>query len=146
MSAKFRLLVLACLAVLAPTAGRASASTGEDVCNLINRERAKHGLRPVSLADKLTGAAQAYAVYMNRHNKFSHNADGRSPGQRISATGYKWSACGEIIAKGYPTPAAVVRGWMNSSGHRSIILGKSYTQIGVGTSGAYWVVDFAKPR
>ena len=51
---------------------------------------------------------------MNQHNKFSHTADGRSPGQRITAMGYKWSACGEIIAKGYSTPASVVRGWMNS--------------------------------
>lgn len=146
MPATSRLPLLACILLLAPMAGLASASTGEDVRDLINRERAKKGLKPVRLAEKLTGAAQSFAVYMNKHNKFSHTADGKSPGQRISAAGYKWSACGEIIAKGYPTPASVVKGWMNWPGHKAIILGKSYTQIGVGKSGSYWVVDFAKPR
>ena len=141
-----RSCLLACLLVLVPVSFAFSADIRDEVCNLINKERAKRKLKPVTLNSKLTGAAQDYALYMAKHKKFSHNADGRSPGQRISAKKYKWSACGEIIAKGYPNAAAVVKGWMNSSGHRAIILGKSYTQIGVGKSGAYWVVDFAKPR
>lgn len=141
-----RSCLLACLLVLAPLSSALGEDVRDDVCSLINKERAKRKLKPVKLDSKLTGAAQDFAAYMSKHKKFSHTADGRSPGQRISAKKYKWSACGEIIAKGYPNAAAVVKGWMNSSGHRAIILGKSYTEIGVGKAGAYWVVDFAKPR
>ncbi len=54
---------------------------------------------------------------------------------------------GENIAVGYPTAAAVMKGWMNSSGHRKNILNKSFTRIGLGLAtsedGAkYWVQDF----
>ena len=49
---------------------------------------------------------------------------------------------GENIAYGYSTPAQVVNGWMNSEGHRKIILSASYSKIGVGcySSGGvlYW--------
>ena len=53
-------------------------------------------------------------------------------------------SAGENIACGYGTPAAVVNGWMNSSGHRANILNASYTQIGVGyyAGGNYWTQMF----
>ena len=40
-------------------------------------------------------------------------------------------AVGENLALGYPTPLAVVAGWMGSDGHRANILNPTYTQIGV---------------
>ena len=45
---------------------------------------------------------------------------------------------------GYPTPQAVVDGWMNSEGHRANILNASYTVIGVGyvPEGNYWTQMF----
>ena len=39
---------------------------------------------------------------------------------------------GENIAWGQKTPEEVMKGWMNSEGHRANILNKNYTSIGVG--------------
>jgi uncharacterized protein YkwD len=49
------------------------------------------------------------------------------------------------VGASYSTPAAAVQGWMNSSGHRAIILG-SYCDVGVGYAtggsyGYYWTLD-----
>lgn len=56
---------------------------------------------------------------------------------------------GENIASGYSCPEAVLRGWMNSEGHRKNILSPKYTHIGVGyyytSSGNYhhyWTQEF----
>ncbi|NLM13008.1 MAG: hypothetical protein GX209_04600, partial [Epulopiscium sp.] len=59
-------------------------------------------------------------------------------------------SAGENIAKGQQTPAQVMNAWMNSPGHRSNILGTSYTQIGVGLATSkngtkYWTQMFIRP-
>ena len=76
---------------------------------------------------------------------FSHNSPTYgTPFQMIKAFGLSYRTAGEKIAKGYPSPQAVVNGWMNSSGHRANILNASYTQIGVGyvAQGNYWTQMF----
>jgi hypothetical protein len=55
-----------------------------------------------------------------------------SPWDRMIAAGYTYNSAGENIAAGYATPAAVMVGWMNSSGHRANILSANYREIGVG--------------
>ena len=58
--------------------------------------------------------------------------------------GISYRSAGENIAKGYATPEAVVKGWMNSPGHRANRLNKSFTHIGVGyvENGNYWTQMF----
>jgi hypothetical protein len=54
-----------------------------------------------------------------------------------------WSHLGENIAGGYSTPADVMNGWMNSSGHRANILSPSFSEIGIGyAKGNNWAQDF----
>ena len=77
--------------------------------------------------------------------------DGSNPGQRIVAAGYSSSTWGENVAFGQPTVAAVTDAWMNSPGHRAIILSPNFTELGAaavaGVNGAvYWTMDFAAPK
>lgn len=44
---------------------------------------------------------------------------------------------GEVLARGYDTPYKTVRAWMNSPGHRAIILSGKYRKIGVGVRGTH---------
>ena len=62
----------------------------------------------------------------------------------MRAFGLAYRTAGENIAMGYPTPEAVVDGWMNSEGHRANILNPSFTVIGVGyvEQGHYWTQMF----
>ena len=88
---------------------------------------------------------------MADNNYFSHTSrNGRTPLDRIKASGFTpVSAWAENIAMGYPTPADVVTGWMNSAGHRANIMNCAYTHAGVGLARTsrnvpYWTTNFAK--
>lgn len=106
-------------------------SEAAEVIRLVNEERAKEGLPALKTASALTQAAQVRAEELL--TLFSHTRpDGRSCFTALGEAGVRYRAAGENIAMGYPTPAAVVEGWMNSPGHRANILNASYTTIGVG--------------
>jgi hypothetical protein len=56
------------------------------------------------------------------------------PWDRMVAAGYSYNSAAENIAAGYSTPAAVVAGWMASSGHRANILSTTSRELGIGYS------------
>ncbi|TDC90932.1 CAP domain-containing protein [Actinomadura sp. 7K507] len=130
----------------APAGGGAAAQ----VIALVNKERAKQGCRAVTSDAKLAKAARGHSADMARRGFFSHtNPDGKDPGARVTATGYRWSTYGENIAKGQPTPASVMKSWMNSSGHRANILNCAFAEIGIGvvkSGGPYWTQVFGTAR
>jgi uncharacterized protein YkwD len=103
-----------------------------EVTRLTNVERAKAGCGALRIDARLTTAARLHSQDMVDRGYFSHTSpDGEGPGDRAEAAGYpSWS--GENIAAGYPTPTAVVRGWMSSDGHRANILNCSSKATGVG--------------
>ncbi len=121
------------------------------VC-LINDARAAHGLPALRDSSQLDGTAQRWTDTMVATDDFSHGSD---PSARITAAGLSWSATGENIATGYPTPRRVVAAWMASVEHCRNILNPSYSRVGTGVnphlvrgyaSGpATWTEDFALP-
>ncbi len=129
----------------------------DQVLALTNAERAKVGCGALSINNTLAVVAQAHAVDMAENDFFDHDSlNGASPFDRMRAAGYSFSSAAENIAAGYSTPASVMNGWMNSSGHRANILNCSYTEIGIGfyklasDTGDinyvwYWVQDFGRP-
>lgn len=135
------------------TAGSSSSSGYLDqVAALTNKERLNAGCPALVVNATLTSVAQAHSEDMAAHNYFDHNSqDGRSPFDRMSAAGYRYSTAAENIAAGQRTPQDVVTAWMNSAGHRANILNCKLTQIGVGYAtggqyGSYWTQDFGTPR
>lgn len=120
------------------------------VLDLTNAERQKAGLPALALSDSLANSARAYSRVLAASGCFAHTC-GPVPDlvDRDAAAGYAgWSAVGENIAAGYPSPEAVVAGWMASPGHRANILSPEYTEIGIGVAdGAapyetYWAQEF----
>lgn len=102
-----------------------------EVIRLVNVERAKQGLSALKTNNAITKAAQIRADELLQ--LFDHTRpDGRSCFTALGEAGVSYRAAGENIAMGYPTPEAVVNGWMNSPGHRANILNRSFTTIGVG--------------
>ena len=119
----------------------------EQVLSLTNAERAKVGCGALTINNTLAVVAQAHAVDMAESDFFDHNSlNGASPFDRMQAAGYRFSSAAENIAAGYSTPASVMDGWMNSSGHRANILNENYDCIGVGYTMVdghpYWVQLF----
>ncbi|GHF36083.1 hypothetical protein GCM10010218_16950 [Streptomyces mashuensis] len=112
-------------------------STAQKVVALVNAERAKAGCSPVTSNSLLDAAAQGHSDDMAARGFFDHtNPDGKGPGDRITAAGYRWSTYGENIAYGQQDAAAVMDSWMNSPGHRANILNCSFKEIGIGINTA----------
>ncbi len=125
-----------------------------EVVRLVNVERAKVGLKPLTRNPLLEQAAQAHADDMFTREYFDHvSPDGSTFAQRIRATGYaKTPTCrcrvrasmGENIAKGFTDAASVMKAWMASEGHKENILDDGYEEIGVGIVQGIWAQEFGR--
>ena len=106
-----------------------------EVLRLVNIERDKVGAAHLVLDGALCDAANMRAIEMDYSGNFSHTRpDGRDCFTVFSFCKISFYTCGENIAAGYPTPAAVVDGWMNSTGHKANILNAAFTKMGLGYS------------
>lgn len=117
----------------------------QEVVELTNKERAKQGLKALSVDSKLSKSARAKSQDMKDKNYFSHTSPTYgSPFDQMKQFGITYKTAGENIAQGQRSPQEVVTAWMNSEGHRANILNKNYTHIGVGyvKSGNYWTQQF----
>ncbi|WP_454191760.1 CAP domain-containing protein [Paenibacillus sp. Marseille-Q7038] len=115
----------------------------KEVVSLVNKERAKAGLKPLVIHTNLTKMAVAKAQDMNDNNYFSHTSPTYgSPFDMMKKFGITYKYAGENIAKGQKTPAEVVKAWMNSPGHKANIMNENFTLIGVGYVNGYWVQAF----
>ena len=123
-------------------------SIESQVIQLTNQERAKNGLKPFTANWELSRVARYKAMDMRDKNYFSHTSPTYgSPFDMIKNFGIAYRSAAENIAAGQTTPAAVVKAWMNSPGHRANMLSTSTNQIGVGYAkggsyGYYWVQMF----
>ncbi|MFF5994027.1 CAP domain-containing protein [Lysinibacillus sp. KU-BSD001] len=123
------------------------ASVEEEVLHLVNVERAKEGLAPLSMDWELSRVAKYKSQDMRDKNYFSHTSPTYgSPFDMMKQFGISYKSAGENIAKGQTSATQVVNDWMNSPGHRANIMNTSYTHIGIGyvTDGHYWTQMFIK--
>jgi len=130
------LLVLFPLLMSTPTLAGQTAderATAQRVVELVNAERKKVGCPALTIDPQLTAAAQAHSANMESRHFFSHvDPDGKQPWDRMLKAGYRYRIAAENIGAGFSTPEAMVRGWMNSPGHRENILNCKLEDTGVG--------------
>lgn len=118
----------------------------QEVLRLVNAERSRRGLEPLSSDPVLESIANRRAQEIVQ--LFSHD---RPNGQsydslyrELGVTGYGY--WGENIAMGQSDASAVVTAWMNSEGHRENILKPEYRKIGIGVyyvnGTPYWAQNF----
>ncbi|WP_081957121.1 CAP domain-containing protein [Clostridium sp. HMP27] len=115
----------------------------KEVVRLTNIERSKEGLKPLTLNVELSKVARIKSKDMVDKKYFDHNSPTYgSPFDMMKSFGISYKAAGENIAYGQRTPEEVVKGWMNSPGHRANILNGNFTEIGVGFYNNYWTQMF----
>jgi uncharacterized protein YkwD len=106
-------------------------SFADEVLRLVNIERSKAGLSSLTTNSSLKAAADKRA--QETKVSFSHT---RPNGSKFSSVfkeyGVSYRTAGENIAYGQRSPQEVVKGWMNSPGHRANILNGSFGKIGIG--------------
>ena len=105
---------------------------------LLNRARAFRGLRPLRGNGRLGAAAGGHARDMVARGFFDHvSPEGSTPESRVRAAGYGGASmtAAETICWGAgtgSTPVAVVRSWLASADHRSIVLEPGFREVGIG--------------
>lgn len=98
----------------------------------INALRLQMGLVPVQPDAELEAVAQAWAQRLADENFFSHVApDGATLKQRLTNSGYKFSAAGENLGLS-SGPLAAHFGIEHSPGHRNNLLEPGHRRLGLG--------------
>jgi uncharacterized protein YkwD len=133
-----------CVALLlAP--GIAKARNGPcPMVDKINAARAKHGLAPLHYSKRLADSARGFARRLMLTDRFAHM------GIHPSAA---FNRVGEALAFHHgwkPQLGGTVRGWLNSPGHRALVLGGSFGFVGAGSAhgrfggspATIWVLQF----
>lgn len=118
----------------------------EETVHLVNRERASGGCDPVEVDERLARVALEHSRHMARQGRVTHvGSQGRSFTERAKAAGYDRPS-GEVTAAGYDTAAETVRTWIESPGHRKVIMNCDSVDTGVGVvtteDGVYWTQVF----
>ena len=114
------------------------------VFEIVNQERIKAGVKPLKFNNDMYKAAMVRAKECDE--SFSHDRpNGTSCFTALKEAGVKYLSAGENIAMGYRTPADVMKGWMNSEGHRNNILNPNFTDFACGVyKSGYWSQFFCK--
>ncbi len=106
-----------------------------EVVRLVNIERVKAKVAPLVARETVTAFAQRWALSMSTfglsHGDFYKRATRAFPGRYAA----------ENIGFGQSEPAAIVKAWMDSSGHKHNMLNPLYRECGVGVFNRYWCLD-----
>lgn len=103
-----------------------------ELLEMVNRERAEHGLRPLAADPELTQLARAHSQDMLARSYFSHvTPEGGRLDARLRRADVRYLVAGENLALAQ-TLAIAHRGLMDSPGHRANILQPKFGRLGIG--------------
>ena len=117
----------------------------QELFDIINEERAAHGVDPVALRADLVCAAELHCDDICPKQLCQHEGtDGSEVPDRLAACEVRWRAVGETISCGAPTARGAVDGWLASTqGHRETMLGEQYGSVGLAAANNFWVAVWA---
>jgi uncharacterized protein YkwD len=124
----------------APAAAQGTNLTDTErrMLDLINAERAKAGVGAVAPSPELVEVAQGRSSDMATRNYFSHTTpDGADVFAIMQARNIPFSYAGEIISKAINVgieqgPQSALQAFLDSPGHKAIMLKSQYNYVGVG--------------
>lgn len=118
--------------VMTPLELPAGVSQAEQLLIYINEARRQFELPPLQYVYELAVAAQQHADDMAAYRYTGHTgSDGSLPAERLLWHGYPHAYAGEATSWGFEQAYQAVEFWINSPGHRAIILNKYATDVGV---------------
>jgi uncharacterized protein YkwD len=107
------------------------AESEQRLFELLNQSRVAAGLRPLVADDPLRQIAFAHSTDMAEHDFFGHvSPTTGDPASRIERSGILVAKFGENLAQA-DTPEDAHDSLMSSPGHRAVMLGASYTHVGI---------------
>jgi len=100
---------------------------------LVNADRARAGLNPLTLNPLLLEAARIQSLDMAQGDFMSHDgSDGSDVSQRVTRVGYTWGLVGENVLQRWDVNAdEAYQQWWNSPPHQENMLTPDFTEIGI---------------
>ena len=100
--------------------------------NLLNNDRAAHGLPALQLDSELSRIARIKSCDMKENHYFAHESPTYgNAASMLQHFGYAFNGVGENIAH-HATVEKSQAAFMSSQGHRQNILGSQWTKVGIG--------------
>ena len=103
----------------------------KEIIHLVNSHRESIGLKPLITSLIVSNVSHSHTNYMIDVGEVNH--DNFSERYQVLMSKENAINVGENVAYGYKTAEGVVRGWLNSVGHREIIENPTYTHFGIST-------------
>ena len=117
-------------------AGNPAPSTAErEFAGLLNQKRADHGLAALETSPALTGVADDYVAQNVEQGGITHDRDAPFTARANQAGCAGWS--GPVLSHGDGPPAEALQAWLNSPGHRAILLDPANTHVGAAFKGEH---------
>lgn len=101
----------------------------------INRVRVANGVNKLVWSQEIACAAQTQSAWMKKTGEFEHT----NPSMNLSNCGF-YGTAGECIAYGQEDIETVLQAWLDSDGHRKILLNPMYNCVGCSNIGVYWTL------
>lgn len=106
----------------------------QKLLNLLNEDRARNGLPPLTLDPELSRLAQLKSDDMNSNRYFAHESPTYGDaGQMLDAFHYDYQGVGENIAH-HANVEKAEAAFMSSNSHRRNILGSQWLKVGIGVA------------
>ena len=113
------------------------------ILDLTNIIRNRFELAPLEYDENISAVAFKHSEDMMINEYFDHvSPDDKDVGDRLKEGGVSYYTAGENIAAQYTDGIAAVEGWLNSKGHRDIMLNEDFTRLGVGVYKKYYTQNF----
>ena len=122
------LVCAAALALATPTESAAQTPMEKRLIAKINQTRAAHGLRTLRIGPALQRGSHAWSRHLMRADSFHHSSQlGAGTGEILA-----WGTCSWF------TPLRAVRMWLDSPGHRVLLLRPGFRYVGTGWTRGNW--------
>jgi uncharacterized protein YkwD len=129
----------------APVAAPDDRDLGRAMLDAVNRERVARGLRALRWNERLHRAAYEHSAEQDRYGYLGHGSPDPARDDlraRERMAGYEPRKWAEVVGWNYEGAEHVCEGWMDSRGHRAILLDPSLVDAGVARVGTYYTGDF----
>lgn len=148
-------LFLFAFVTLPKTEARETALSSTNLTQIINQDRIRYGLEPLTENKKLKEAAYAKARDILMNDYFAHvSPAGINPWQFIDNSGFSYAFAGENLAMNYTSAYELEQDFLQSPSHRENLLSPLFTQVGIavvwgklqGQNAIVTVQMFASPK
>lgn len=132
MSSRFIRFIFICLTGLSSLAlAQSEHRMEEQVLVHINQYRHQHGLKPLTMDERISREARIHSENMARHRVGFGHSHFQTRIKHLHQSIKDSGAGAENVAYNYKDGADVVRNWLTSPGHKQNIDG-NYTHTGIG--------------